>query len=127
MKRDVKPVPEDVVAVGRGRAARDSRRDGGLLEREPAWQRFCEEVAEFLGVATPAAEDTTFASLSPREREILARLTEGVSNAEIAERLGVSEKTVRNHLSNLFDKLGVWSRARHISSGTSRSRPCIAQ
>ena len=51
-------------------------------------------------------EDTTFAALSPREREILTRLTEGLSNAEIAERLGVSEKTVRNHLSHLFDKLG---------------------
>jgi pimeloyl-ACP methyl ester carboxylesterase/DNA-binding CsgD family transcriptional regulator len=83
-----------------------------LLESEPAWQRFCEEVADFLGLAAPAApEDTTFAALSPREREILACLTEGLSNAEIAERLGVSEKTVRNHLSNLFDKLGVWSRA----------------
>lgn len=81
-----------------------------LLENEPAWQRFGEEVAEFLGAA-PAAEDSAFASLSPREREILARLTEGLSNAEIAERLGVSEKTVRNHLSHLFDKLGVWSRA----------------
>lgn len=85
-----------------------------LLEDEPAWQRFQDEVAEFLGVATPAAEYTPFASLSPREREILARLTEGLSNAEIAERLGVSEKTVRNHLSHLFDKLGVWSRAQAI-------------
>lgn len=82
-----------------------------LLEGEPAWPRFRDEVAEFLGLATAAAEDTTFASLSPRERQILGRLTEGLSNAEIAERLGVSEKTVRNHLSNLFDKLGVWSRA----------------
>jgi pimeloyl-ACP methyl ester carboxylesterase/DNA-binding CsgD family transcriptional regulator len=82
-----------------------------LLEGEGAWQRFQDEVGEFLGVATPATEDTTFAALSPREREILARLTEGLSNAEIAERLGVSEKTVRNHLSHLFDKLGVWSRA----------------
>jgi pimeloyl-ACP methyl ester carboxylesterase/DNA-binding CsgD family transcriptional regulator len=85
-----------------------------LLEDEPAWQRFKNEVADFLGVATPATEDDVFASLSPREREILARLTEGLSNAEIAERLGVSEKTVRNHLSHLFDKLGVWSRAQAI-------------
>ena len=65
-----------------------------MLEGEAAWQRFQDEVGEFLGVATPATEDTTFAALSPREREILARLTEGLSNAEIAERLGVSEKTV---------------------------------
>ena len=49
-----------------------------------------------------------------REREALALLVEGLSNANIAERLGISEKTVRNHLSNLFDKLGVWSRAQAI-------------
>src|SRR5581483_7530832 len=53
-------------------------------------------------------------ALSPRERATLALLTEGLSNAEIAARLAISEKTVRNHLSNLFDKLGVWSRAQAI-------------
>jgi DNA-binding NarL/FixJ family response regulator len=36
---------------------------------------------------------------------------EAMANAEIAERLSISEKTVRNHISNLFDKLGVWTRA----------------
>jgi DNA-binding NarL/FixJ family response regulator len=45
---------------------------------------------------------------------VLALLTEGLSNAQIAERLGISEKTVRNHVSNLFDKLGVWTRAQAI-------------
>ncbi len=54
------------------------------------------------------------ASLSPRERDVLALITEGLGNAEIAERLAISEKTVRNHTSNLFDKLGVWSRAQAI-------------
>ena len=41
-------------------------------------------------------------------------ITEGLGNAEIGERLGISEKTVRNHVSNVFDKLGVWSRAQAI-------------
>ena len=41
-------------------------------------------------------------------------MTEGLGNAEIAERLHISEKTVRNHASNIFDKLGVWSRAQAI-------------
>jgi DNA-binding NarL/FixJ family response regulator len=36
------------------------------------------------------------------------------SLADIADRLSISEKTVRNHASNLFDKLGVWSRAQAI-------------
>jgi DNA-binding NarL/FixJ family response regulator len=41
-------------------------------------------------------------------------MAEGLNNADIAERLQISEKTVRNHASNLFDKLGVWSRAQAI-------------
>ena len=52
--------------------------------------------------------------MSVREREVLALIAEGLSNTEIAERLSISEKTVRNHASNLFDKLGVWSRAQAI-------------
>jgi len=53
-------------------------------------------------------------ALSPRERQVLAMMADGSSNADIAERLPISEKTVRNHASNLFDKLGVWSRAQAI-------------
>ena len=82
-----------------------------LLEQEPAWTRFQQVALEFLGVEPRVAEDSVFASLSPREREVLALITEGLANAEIGERLSISEKTVRNHISNLFDKLGVWTRA----------------
>jgi len=86
-----------------------------LLENEPAWERYCDEVLEFLGLkGTPHGEDSAFASLSPREREVLKLITEGLGNAQIAERLSISEKTVRNHVSNLFDKLGVWTRAQAI-------------
>ena len=87
-----------------------------LLEDEPAWQRFCDAVLAFIGVTAPAtpADDAAFTALSPREREVLALLTGGLANAEIAERLGISEKTVRNHVSNVFDKLGVWTRAQAI-------------
>ena len=83
-----------------------------LLENEPAWERFCVEVLDFMGLkGSSRGEDPAFGSLSPREREVLALITEGLGNAEIAERLSISEKTVRNHVSNLFDKLGVWTRA----------------
>lgn len=86
-----------------------------LLENEPAWRRFCEEILEFTGVkGSIYGEDPAFAALSPREREVLTLLTEGFANAQIAARLSISEKTVRNHVSNLFDKLGVWTRARAI-------------
>ena len=84
-----------------------------LLEHEPAWQRFCEAVLAF---AQPeeATGDAAFAALSTRERQVLALIADGLSNTDIAERLNISEKTVRNHASNLFDKLGVWSRAQAI-------------
>ncbi|HET6976945.1 MAG TPA: alpha/beta fold hydrolase [Pyrinomonadaceae bacterium] len=83
-----------------------------LLESEPAWERFCEEVLSFMGVSdSSGGEDPAFNSLTAREREVLALITEGLGNAEIAARLSISEKTVRNHVSNVFDKLGVWSRA----------------
>ena len=58
--------------------------------------------------------DPVFAALSGRERQVLTLMTEGLGNAEIADRLQISEKTVRNHASNIFDKLGVWSRAQAI-------------
>ena len=86
-----------------------------LLEGEPAWGRFREAVLDFMGMPVAAARgDEAFDALSPRERAILGLLTEGLGNAEIAERLSISEKTVRNHVSNLFDKLGVWTRAQAI-------------
>ena len=83
-----------------------------LLENEPAWGRFCDEVLEFMALKRlTRGENPAFASLSPREREVLTLITEGLANAQIAERLSISEKTVRNHVSNVFDKLGVWTRA----------------
>lgn len=86
-----------------------------LLEHESAWEHFCTAVREFTGVSVAAGtEDPAFASLSPRERAILGLIAEGLSNASIAEHLSLSEKTVRNHISNVFDKLGVWSRAQAI-------------
>jgi pimeloyl-ACP methyl ester carboxylesterase/DNA-binding CsgD family transcriptional regulator len=86
-----------------------------LLEQEPAWPRFQEAVLAFLGVAvSPGGEDPAFGTLSAREREILTLIAEGLGNADIGERLTISEKTVRNHVSNLFDKLGVWTRAQAI-------------
>lgn len=79
-----------------------------LLEDEPAWPRFQHAVLDFFGIGR---ETEVFASLSKREREILALLSEGLGNGEIAERLAISEKTVRNHISSVYDKLGVWTRA----------------
>jgi pimeloyl-ACP methyl ester carboxylesterase/DNA-binding CsgD family transcriptional regulator len=86
-----------------------------LLSGEPAWERFQRAVLEFTGQeAETTGENPAFASLTAREREVLGLLTRGLGNADIAGRLSLSEKTVRNHVSNLFDKLGVWTRAQAI-------------
>jgi pimeloyl-ACP methyl ester carboxylesterase/DNA-binding CsgD family transcriptional regulator len=84
-----------------------------LLEAEPAWARFCDAVLSFCS-PSDAEDRSLFAGLSAREREVLGLLTEGLSNLDIATRLDISEKTVRNHASAVFDKLGVWSRAQAI-------------
>jgi len=88
-----------------------------LLEDEPAWTRFQEAVLDFAGLPetleTPG-EDAAFTRLTAREREVLVLITRGLGNADIGKSLAISEKTVRNHISNLFDKLGVWTRAQAI-------------
>lgn len=55
------------------------------------------------------------ADLTEREREVLALITEGLSNADIAERLQVSESTVKTHVSHIITKLGVTNRTEAAS------------
>ena len=55
-----------------------------------------------------------FPELTDREREILELLARGMSNTQIARKLVVSPKTVRNHVSNIFTKLQVNDRAEAV-------------
>ena len=60
---------------------------------------------------TTVAHDSTVAeALSPRERDVLCLLADGLSNAQIAAQLYLSEGTVRNYVSGIFTKLGVTDR-----------------
>jgi DNA-binding NarL/FixJ family response regulator len=68
----------------------------------------------FTGDASAPAR-VSFPELTPREREILTRMAGGEVNATIASRLGLSEKTVRNNVSNIFTKLRVTSRAAAVA------------
>ncbi len=92
-----------------------------LLADEPAWQRFLAETENFLqgedvrlgsSLSVPGA--TAFPGLTPREREVLELIAEGLDNTEIAGRLVLSPKTVRNHITNIFSKLQVENRAQAI-------------
>jgi DNA-binding CsgD family transcriptional regulator/alpha-beta hydrolase superfamily lysophospholipase len=85
-----------------------------LLETEPAWARLTAELRAFLPAETSAEAHGAFAQLSSREREVLALIAGGLDNHEIAKRLFLSEKTVRNHINSIFGKLGVQSRAQAI-------------
>jgi DNA-binding NarL/FixJ family response regulator len=55
-------------------------------------------------------EDPVLAGLNPREREILALIAEGLTNRQIGTRIHLSEKTVKNYVSSILDKLGLTSR-----------------
>jgi len=59
---------------------------------------------------TPEAEGPDYASLTPREKDILRHIAEGLSNKMVARRLDISEGTVKVHVKHLLKKLGLRSR-----------------
>lgn len=93
-----------------------------LMQNEPAWSYFWDEFYRFLDVDIDllrknekvAAEDKILLELSARERDILRLLAQGYENREIAKRLVLSEKTVRNYVSNIYGKLQINSRGEAI-------------
>jgi pimeloyl-ACP methyl ester carboxylesterase/DNA-binding CsgD family transcriptional regulator len=92
-----------------------------LLESEPAWGQFLAEVRGFLGASSASAADD--AALTSAEREVLRLVALGLDNGAIARELGKSEKTVRNQVSSVFQKLGVRTRAEAIVRVRDRSDP----
>ena len=68
----------------------------------------------YFSAPKPAAPSEAFPELTAREAELLDLIARGLNNAEIAKRLYVSQKTVRNHVSNIFLKLQVADRAQAI-------------
>ncbi len=70
---------------------------------------------QYISKATPGAGREAFPELTDREREVLALLAQGLSNQEVAERMGLSLKTARNHVSNVLSKLQVADRIEAIA------------
>lgn len=85
-----------------------------LLEDEPAWQHWLQEVRDFLSDGPQRGPGSPFSHLTAREREVLELIAQGRDNAQIAARLALSEKTVRNHITSIFAKLEVENRAQAI-------------
>jgi DNA-binding NarL/FixJ family response regulator len=77
------------------------------------------DIAEALSERIPGATSrvTSHEELTARELEVLAMLAEGLPNREIADRLGVSEHTVKFHISSILDKLGAATRTEAVTLG----------
>lgn len=82
------------------------------LPGEASYQRLLDDMTAFLPSAPKNA--AVFAELTRREREVLEQIARGRNNAEIAAQLDLAEKTVRNHITAIFDKIGVESRSQAI-------------
>jgi DNA-binding NarL/FixJ family response regulator len=67
-------------------------------------------VAEFARLSTPGNQPAANPLLSPREHDVLRQVARGRTNKEIASTLHVTEGTVKNHLTNIFSRLGVLDR-----------------
>jgi pimeloyl-ACP methyl ester carboxylesterase/DNA-binding CsgD family transcriptional regulator len=82
-----------------------------LLPGESAVERFFEAIDQFVLQRKPAGD---FAGLTSREYAVLERVAQGLDNAQIAAHLQLSEKTIRNYLVSILDKLEVENRGQAI-------------
>ena len=82
------------------------------LPGEPAFQRLLDDMMAFVPSSQKGA--TPFAELTRREREVLDQIARGLDNAQIAAQLDLAEKTVRNHITAIFDKMAVENRSQAI-------------
>jgi pimeloyl-ACP methyl ester carboxylesterase/DNA-binding CsgD family transcriptional regulator len=106
-----------------------------LVEDEPAWHQFVSDFRAFLPGCADSRQRAAAAelpSLTKRESEVLERIAQGLDNTQIAAHLDMSEKTVRNHITRIFDKLAVENRpqaivrAREAGLGVNRAAAHIA-
>ncbi|MBA8889120.1 DNA-binding NarL/FixJ family response regulator [Dokdonella fugitiva] len=95
---------KDVDADALAEAVRKAARGEAVLH-----QRVAARLMELLRQESEPGADM-LESLSQREREVLALIAEGLNNQQIAERLGIGEKTVKTHVSNVLGKLDVSDR-----------------
>jgi DNA-binding NarL/FixJ family response regulator len=89
--------------------------DGGALLAPSITRRLIGRFAKRLAVDTAASNRLD--RLTDREREVLAAIARGSSNAEIAEELFIGSATVKSHVSSLLTKLGLRDRAQLVEAG----------
>jgi DNA-binding NarL/FixJ family response regulator len=101
---------KDAPAEDLVRAVKTVARGEALLD--PAITR--QVIARFAALPEPRGEPAELDELTPREREVLMHLAQGHSNSEIAERLVVSEGTVKTHVARVLMKLGLRDRVQAV-------------
>jgi DNA-binding NarL/FixJ family response regulator len=100
--------PEELVAAIRTVDA------GDAVVAPRVTRRLLDRFAAVLPTTTPPGEPPAFASLTDREREVLMLIARGLSNAEIAADLYVSETTVKTHVGHVLTKLGLRDRVQAV-------------
>lgn len=100
--------PEELISTVR------AVHEGGVLIAPKVAARIAEKLAGAQDINRGAPQESSLPQwlleLSPREKEVLRLLAEGYDNREIAARLFLAEQTVKNHVSVLYDKMGVKDR-----------------
>jgi two-component system, NarL family, nitrate/nitrite response regulator NarL len=81
-----------------------------FLSKEADVEEIVATIEQGLRGADPRIPDQDLPTLTPREREVLGLLREGLDNKSMAQRLGIGTATVKDHLDNLYGKLGVSDR-----------------
>lgn len=84
------------------------------ISGEPAFDEAIALINEFLPAAPGEGAPAEFGTLTPRELEVVELLSRGLDNAQIGAHLGLAEKTVRNNISAVFQKLGAENRSQAI-------------
>ncbi|MHB9145019.1 MAG: helix-turn-helix transcriptional regulator [Symbiobacteriia bacterium] len=104
-----------------GAGALDSALADALADRISAWAASAATPPPPAPAGAVTGREALLGTLTPREREVALAVLDGLSNAEIAGRLCVSEVTVKAHLGHIFAKTGVTSRTRLIKQLLSAS------
>ena len=85
------------------------------LSHEPAWKVFVDEAISFLGPKRNEATGARGSSLTPRQRDVLARVARGQTDKEIARDLRLSPRTVEMHVAGAMKALGAKTRAEAVA------------